>query len=81
MVSLPHAHRHEKLWRKDHVYDLIVVVGHNDAPVISGHGSAIFVHLMREDYAPTEGCVAFARDDLLEILATLEAESLIEIAS
>lgn len=79
MVSLPHAHRYEKLWREDHVYDLILVVGHNDAPVISGHGSAIFIHLMREDYAPTEGCIAFARDDLLAILATLERESELEI--
>jgi len=80
MVSLPHTHRHERLWREDHIYDLIIVVGYNDAPVISGHGSAIFIHLMREDCAPTEGCIAFARDDLLEILATLEPESTIEIA-
>jgi len=79
MVLLPHAYRHERLWREDHVYDLIVVVGHNDAPVISGHGSAIFIHLMREDYAPTEGCVAFAREDLLEILATLAPGAEIEI--
>ncbi len=79
MVPLPHEHRHEKLWRDDHVYDLIVVVGYNDAPVISGRGSAIFIHLMREDYAPTEGCIAFAREDLLAIVAALAPGSTIEV--
>lgn len=79
MVRLPFPHRHERLWREDHVYDLIVVVGYNDAPVIAGRGSAIFIHLMREDCAPTEGCIAFARDDLLEIVAALGPESEIEI--
>ena len=80
MVRLPHPHRHERLWRDDHVYDLIVAVGYNDDPVICGRGSAIFIHLMREDYAPTEGCIAFAREDLLEILAGLTPQSTIEIA-
>lgn len=75
MVSLPHPFRHERLWREDHVYDLILVIGHNDAPPIAGNGSAIFVHVAREDYAPTEGCIAFARDDLLEILSRLTLQS------
>jgi len=75
MVSLPHPFRHERLWREDYVYDLILVIGHNDAPPIAGRGSAIFVHLAREDYAPTEGCIAFAREDLLQILSRLTPES------
>ncbi|MGE0154577.1 MAG: L,D-transpeptidase [Reyranellaceae bacterium] len=78
-VRLPHPHRHERLWREDRVYDLIVVVGYNDAPVAPGKGSAIFIHLMRDDGAPTEGCVAFKREDLLEILAALSLESKIVI--
>lgn len=78
-VRLPHPHRHEMLWREGHVYDLIVVVGYNDAPPVAGCGSAIFIHLMRDDYAPTEGCIAFAREDLLRILAQLDSESTIEI--
>jgi L,D-peptidoglycan transpeptidase YkuD (ErfK/YbiS/YcfS/YnhG family) len=79
MMRLPSLHRHERLWREDHVYDLIVVVGYNDEPVIPGRGSAIFIHLMREDCGPTEGCIAFARGDLLEILAALGPESEVEI--
>jgi L,D-peptidoglycan transpeptidase YkuD (ErfK/YbiS/YcfS/YnhG family) len=79
MVRLPCPHRHERLWREDHVYDLIVVVGYNDAPVTAGRGSAIFLHLAREDYAPTEGCIAFSREDLLEILTALGPESMVVI--
>ncbi len=68
-VKLPYAGRHERLWRDDHLYDLVVVLGHNDDPVVPGRGSAVFLHLARPDYGPTEGCVALARDDLLTVLA------------
>ena len=68
-VALPFAGSHEKLWREDHVYDLIVVLGHNDDPPIAGMGSAIFLHLMQPDARPTEGCVACAEGDLLALLA------------
>jgi L,D-peptidoglycan transpeptidase YkuD (ErfK/YbiS/YcfS/YnhG family) len=67
-VVLPFPGSHERLWREDHVYDLIVVLGYNDEPAIPGNGSAIFLHLAREDFSPTEGCVACARDDLLDLL-------------
>ncbi len=69
LVRLPYATLNERLWRDDHVYDVIAVVGFNDAPVVQGKGSAIFVHLARDDFAPTEGCVALTLDDLLAALA------------
>jgi L,D-peptidoglycan transpeptidase YkuD (ErfK/YbiS/YcfS/YnhG family) len=67
-VRLPHPARHEELWRGDAVYDVIGVLGWNDAPVVRGRGSAIFLHVARPDYAPTEGCVALALPDLLAVL-------------
>jgi L,D-peptidoglycan transpeptidase YkuD (ErfK/YbiS/YcfS/YnhG family) len=75
LVRLPYPASAEQLWRADHVYDLIVVVGYNDAPVVAGKGSAIFLHLARGDYAPTAGCVAFARPHLLSILSLIDARS------
>lgn len=80
-VLLPFAHSHEKLWRDDHVYDLIVVLGYNDAPVEPGKGSAIFLHVAREDYSPTEGCVACALPDLLALLKAAKVGDVLEIAA
>lgn len=67
-VKLPFEASHEKLWREDHLYDLIVPLGYNDDPVIPGKGSAIFLHIMRDDGVGTEGCVAVKKEDLLALL-------------
>ncbi len=69
MVTLPHPARYEALWRADPVYDVVGVLGWNDAPVRRGRGSAIFLHVSRPDHAPTEGCIALALPDLLRLLA------------
>ncbi len=78
-VLLPYPASHEKLWRDDHLYDLIVPLGYNDDLVIAGKGSAIFLHVAREDYAPTEGCVACALPDLLALLADAKPGDALEI--
>ena len=67
-VKLPYGARHERLWRDDEIYDVVVVLGHNDDPPRPQAGSAIFLHVARPDYAPTQGCVALAREHLLEVL-------------
>ncbi len=63
-VRLRHGARSEALWRDDRVYDLIAVTDYNVAPVTPHRGSAIFLHVATPGYAPTEGCIAFALDDL-----------------
>ncbi|MDR3529023.1 MAG: L,D-transpeptidase family protein [Rhodopila sp.] len=68
-VHLPIDASAESLWREDAVYDIIGVLGWNDSPVQPGRGSAIFLHVARDDFAPTEGCVALAADDLRQVLA------------
>jgi L,D-peptidoglycan transpeptidase YkuD (ErfK/YbiS/YcfS/YnhG family) len=67
-VALPHRGRCERLWREDALYDLVCVLGWNDDPVVAGAGSAIFLHVARPDFGPTEGCIALARDDLVAVL-------------
>src|ERR1700733_6797103 len=69
MVRLPHDGRCEALWRQDNLYDVVAVLGWNDAPVKRDRGSAIFLHVAPPDYGPTEGCVALAMPDLLRLLA------------
>ena len=68
-VRLPFDGGYEPLWRDDHIYDVIVILGHNDSPPRPGAGSAIFLHVARPAYAPTEGCIALALADLLRLLA------------
>ncbi len=79
-VRLPYPASAETLWRGDGLYDLILVIGYNDAPVIAGAGSAIFVHVARDDFAPTRGCVALARADLERLLALASVGDAIAIA-
>jgi L,D-peptidoglycan transpeptidase YkuD (ErfK/YbiS/YcfS/YnhG family) len=64
LVKLPYPASAERMWREDHVYDLVAVIGFNDDPVVPGKGSAVFLHLARPDYPSTAGCVALAEADL-----------------
>ena len=81
LVHIPNEWSHEKMWRDDGLYDLIVVVGYNDDPPEGEWGSAIFLHVAREDYAPTRGCVAFARDDLVELVTLIGPETRLNVLS
>lgn len=70
-IVVPYPGRHERLWRSDGLYDVLAVIGYNDAPIVAGRGSAIFLHVATRDYAATDGCVAVSRHDLLDLLADL----------
>lgn len=80
-VPLPYGNRAERLWRDDNIYDLIVVLGHNDAPRIQNRGSAVFMHVARPGFLPTEGCIALRASDLRRVLqaVTRRSEIIIEI--
>lgn len=70
-IKTPYLGHHEILWRSDHVYDILIVVGHNDSPPIPPRGSAIFIHIMNDAQTPTDGCIALSRGDLIEILSEI----------
>lgn len=78
-VKLPYPASAERLWREDGVYDIVVVLGHNDDPPVPGMGSAIFLHIARPGYPPTEGCVAVARPDLEDLLEKTQPGEAVEI--
>ena len=81
LVNIPNEWSAEKMWREDGLYDLVVVVGYNDDPPEGEWGSAIFLHIARDDYAGTQGCVAFSRDDLLELLPLLTRDPRLRVLS
>ena len=79
-LKLPYDGSHEKLWRDDSTYDLVVPLGYNDDPAVAGKGSAIFLHLARPNYTPTDGCIALAQADLLELLSLISLDTKIIIS-
>jgi L,D-peptidoglycan transpeptidase YkuD (ErfK/YbiS/YcfS/YnhG family) len=71
LVKLPYPASAEQMWRQDHLYDLLAVLGYNDDPVVPGKGSAIFLHMAKPGYQPTQGCVALAYGDMVAAVEQL----------
>jgi L,D-peptidoglycan transpeptidase YkuD (ErfK/YbiS/YcfS/YnhG family) len=84
IVGLPHQTDAELMWRNDHLYDVLAVVGYNDAPTVPGAGSAIFLHVMgspTDDYQYTAGCVSMLIQNLLVMLASCTPSTMIDIST
>jgi len=78
-IKLPSKFSHEKLYRRDHVYDLVVVINYNMNPIIKKRGSAIFIHIERNNYQPTQGCIGIKQKHLLTILKNIKKNEKIKI--
>ncbi len=78
-VRHPYPASAERLWRDDGLYDLVVVIGHNDRPRVRGQGSAVFVHVAGPGFVPTEGCIALRLPDLKRLLARLSRASVVRV--
>jgi L,D-peptidoglycan transpeptidase YkuD (ErfK/YbiS/YcfS/YnhG family) len=74
-ITLPHPSVHDRMTREDHLYDYTVVIGYNDAPVVPGRGSAIFLHLAHPAFTPTKGCVGLRPEDMLKALKLCDSSS------
>ena len=75
LITLPQSVSHEKLYRNDSLYDIVIDVDYNRADPILGKGSAIFIHVAQPGYKPTKGCVALDLDDLIELLKSCNANT------
>jgi len=79
LITLPSAYSYEKLYKKENVYDIILVLDYNMRPVIKNKGSAIFIHVARNNYKKTEGCVALRKVHLLKILKNINFNTNVKI--
>jgi len=70
--------KHEKLYRKDNIYDYLIIINYNTKSIKAGKGSAIFLHLTK-NYKKTEGCVAVKKKDLLIILKLITIKTKIRV--
>jgi L,D-peptidoglycan transpeptidase YkuD (ErfK/YbiS/YcfS/YnhG family) len=78
-VILADGAKDDRLWRDDHLYDVIVEIDHNTKPRIASRGSAVFIHLARAGLSPTAGCIAMPLNDLRRLVARLKKNSVIRI--
>ena len=72
LIKLPTNYKYEKLYRKENIYDLILVLNFNMRPIVKKKGSAIFIHIAKKNYKKTEGCVAVNKVSLLKIIKKLK---------
>ena len=79
LINLPSKYSHEKLFKKNNIYDLIIVLNYNMKPVIKNKGSAIFIHVAKKKYQPTQGCIALKKNNLLKLLSKISKNIKIKI--
>ena len=81
LIKLPATHSFEKLYKKENIYDIILVLNYNMRPIVRNKGSAIFIHVVKGNYKKTEGCVSLKKNDLLKILKQINKNTLIKIGN
>ena len=67
MGTAPSSFSHERLFRPNNIYDLVIITNWNWPYAIKGRGSAIFIHSWKKEGKPTEGCIALSKSNLLKI--------------
>ena len=80
-IRLPNKFNYEKLYRNDRIYDLLAVLNYNTNPVIKNKGSAIFIHIAKNNYEPTAGCIAVKKGDLIKLLQIIKKNTKIKICA
>ena len=81
LIKLPFKYNHEKLFRKENIYDIILVLNYNMRPVKKNKGSAIFIHVAKRNYKKTEGCVAIKKSQLLKIVGQIKKSTKVKIVN
>ncbi|MCL2474346.1 MAG: L,D-transpeptidase family protein [Alphaproteobacteria bacterium] len=79
-IDSPSASKDERFWREDHIYDISVVLGYNDEPIRPGKGSTIFLHIARDGYSGTAGCIALSEKDLRYVLERAVPGSAVDVS-
>ena len=79
MVNLPFSTSYERLFRKENIYDIILVLDYNMNPIKKNKGSAIFIHIAKKNYKKTEGCIAIKKIELLKIIKEIKINTKVKI--
>ena len=79
LIKIPSKYSHERLYRKDNIYDLVLVLNYNMNPVLKNKGSAIFIHIANKKYKKTAGCIALKKSNLILLIKKIKKETKVHI--
>ena len=79
LIKLPSVYNFEKIYKKENIYDIIIVLNYNMNPTLKNKGSAIFIHIAKGNYKKTEGCVAIKKTHLLKIIKKIKKNTKVKI--
>ena len=79
LITTPFKYSYEKLYKKENIYDLILVLNYNMKPIKRNRGSAIFIHIAKNNYSDTAGCIAIKKNQLLKILKDIKLDTKVKI--
>ena len=80
LIKLPFNYKHEKLYKKENVYDIILVLNYNMEPVKKNRGSAIFIHVAKKNHNKTEGCIAIEKLKLIKLIEKINPNTKVKIS-
>ena len=80
LVKLPFVYKHEKLFKKENTYDIILVLDYNMRPIKKNKGSAIFIHIAKNNFKRTKGCIAIKKNPLLKMIKEIKPNTKVIIS-
>ena len=79
LIYFPFKHSAEKLYRRENIYDIILVLNFNMNPVKKNKGSAIFIHVAKKNFQPTQGCIALDKSELIKMVKSIKINTIVKI--
>ena len=80
LIKLPFAYKHEKLFKKENIYDIVIILNYNMNPVKKNKGSAIFIHVAKNNFKKTRGCVAIKKQSLIKLIKEINLKTKVKIS-
>ena len=75
LIKFPFSDSAEKMWLKEKIYDIIIIINYNSNPIIKNKGSAIFLHIAKKNYSPTKGCIAICKKDMFLLASKINRKT------
>ena len=79
LINMPFSFSYEKLFKKENIYDIILVLNYNMNPIKKNKGSAIFIHVATKNFKSTQGCIAIRKDKLIKLIQDFKRNTKIRI--